>query len=165
MYLLFGTTPCAWSEVLCTYYSAHNFLVFLKCMSSTFSTLIGQFHRHIFTLIGSQDNVARYVWSYKNNKKCLSGMSDENAFEYMLNVFLVLMLAVLIASVCTFSIIGAMNGYVYLVELACFSLKKMYRRFSYPAAKIVPVSIATETTLPTNSICTVLPTNDVVPIS
>ena len=92
-------------------------------------------------------------------------MSDENAFEYMLNVFLVLMLAVLIASVCTFSIIGAMNGYVYLVELACFSLKKMYRRFSYPAAKIVPVSIATETTLPTNSICTVLPTNDVVPIS
>ena len=92
-------------------------------------------------------------------------MSNDNPFNYMLNVFIVLVCAVLVATVCTFTIIGAMNGYVYLLDRACLFLTKMYRRFSYPAAKIVPVSIATETILPTNSICTVVPTNEVVPIS
>lgn len=88
-------------------------------------------------------------------------MSNDNPFNYMLNVFIVLVCAVLVATVCTFTIIGAMNGYVYLVDRACSFLTKIYRRFSYPAAKIVPVSIAIETALPANSICTIVPTNEV----
>ena len=85
-------------------------------------------------------------------------------FNYILNVFVVLVVATLLAIICTFSVIGFMNGYVYLVELLYCKMEHAWRRLRYTTAKVLPVQIATVTTLPTTHIASIVPTQQAIHI-